>query len=298
MANYEILKNGSLLVDLPLDFSNQGWVVSENIAYHSGCNGGYIDKYFDLSSQPEWTFRYRIGSVTSGAINIVVDGESGVSRTSAGTYEDTFTVTGTNVLVRFYSEGVNNVELLQIYSEENYVGGLTLAFNEDADKWVTYLSYVPEMMLKFLDGFFTFKEGELWEHNVNEIRNNFFGEQYTSKIVFYCNIDPTAIKQFHSMRQKSNKVWSVPELLIYPYYGKPEGQVSRLKKGRFKSLQGDFFADILRDLNDPRFTPDVALFQGAEMQGSLMRVTIENNDTVEVRLLCVNIDVSLSQFTY
>lgn len=298
MASYTILKNESITIDLPSDIADQGWVVSGGTASHSGCNSGYIERMFDLSEAEEWTFRYTIPSITSGVIIMLVDGQTGETRTTPGTYEETFEVTGP-VLVRFFSDGVNQIEFLKVFKAVTEPNSVTVAFSEDANRWVGYYSYKPEFMVKFINDFFVFRNGELWEQNVNPLRNNFFGVQYTSKIEFYCNLNPTQVKIFHSMREKSNKAWSAPELLIYPYYGKPEGQLSRLKKGRFRSLQGDWFSDFLRDMNDPRYlTEEEALFKGAELQGSLMKVTIENSDTVEVRLLSVDILVSPSDYTY
>lgn len=299
MASYTILKNQMLTVNLPGDFSEQGWVVSENIAYHSGCNPGYIKSLFDLSRYTTWTFRYIIPSITSGTVNIVVDGVNGISRSMAGVYEEIFTNSNANAIIQFYADGVSSVKILQIYPQAAAVPGRTLAFNEDADKWVTEYSYVPELMMKFINSFFTFENGRIWEHNVNELRNNFYGVQYSSSITFYCNVSPTEVKNFHSMRLKSNKVWAVTDIEIPARYGKPEGQKSRLKKGRFKHMQGDWFADFLRDLNDPRFATEIdALLNGAELQGNIMKITIENTDTTEVRLLSVDILLSLSQYTY
>lgn len=298
MASYEILKNQPLVVNLPNDYADQGWIVSDNKGYHSGCNSGYIEKYFDLSSANEWTFKYNVLEYTSGTINIVVNGVSGTVNNSVGEKQDTFTVTGNNVLVRFFSTGTNALEVLQVYAEARYVGGTTLAFNEDADKWVSYFSYVPEFMHKFINSFFTFRNGQMWEHNINETRNNFYGEQFSSKITFYCNVSPTAIKNYHSLREKSNKVWSVTDIEIPAYFGKPNGQKSRLKKGRFKNHMGDFYADFLKDQNDPRFTTQLdALMKGADLQGGIMKLTIENNDVVEVRLLSLELILSLQENT-
>jgi len=299
MGQYSILKNTSLVVIATDDYADQGWEVSGNIAYHSGCNSGYIKSTLDLSTASVWTFKYTILALASGTVNIVVDGVNGVSRTEAGTYEETFTENNPNTVIQFYATGVSSLQLLQVYPEASFVIGTTLAFNEDADKWVTYYSYVPEFMMKFINGFFTFRDGRLWEHNVNEVRNNFYGVQYNSEITFYCNLSPTEVKNFHSMRQKSNHVWSVPDIEVPPRYGKPNGQKSRLKKGRFKRLQGDNFADFLRDINDDRFETDIdALMRGAELQGNLMKITIRNADTVETRLTSIDIIVSLSQYTY
>lgn len=297
MASYTIVKNQELVINLPEDFAIQGWEVSQNIAYHSGCNPGYIKSSIDLSSSLSWTFRYTILSLTSGTVNIVVGGENGVIRTEPGVYADVFEISDPDTLIQFYATGDASLQSLQVFPEMEATEGTTLAFNEDADKWVTYYSYIPEFMHKFVNSFFTMKSGTLWEHNVNEIRNNFYGEQFDSEITFYCNLNPSEVKTFFSMVQDSNKVWSVTDIEIPARYGKPNGQKSRLKKGRFKNLQGNWFADFLRDLNDPRFNTEIgALMNGADLQGQVMKVTIKNSDTTEVKLTSVQIIVSLSPY--
>jgi len=299
MGSYSILKNQPLVINLPGDFSDQGWIVSGSIAYHSGCNSGYINQTLDLSSAALWTFRYTILTLESGTVNIIVDGEQGVLRTQPGIYTEQFTTSNPAALIQFYATGVSSLQLLQVFPPAQARIGTTLAFNEDADKWVTYYSYIPEFMNKFVNSFFAFENGRLWEQNTNETRNNFFGVQYSSIITFYCNLSPTEVKKYWSMRQKSNRAWSVTDLEIPPYYGKPEGQRSRLKKGRFKSIQGDWFSDFLRDMNDNRFVTDLdALMKGAELQGTVMKITIQNDDTNEVRLSSLDVIVSLSQYTY
>ena len=284
------------------DFADQGWEVSDNIAYHTGCNSGFIKSIIDLSSDSLWTFKYTLLSVESGTVNIVVDGVAGVVRNAAGTYEEQFTNSNPNAVIQFFATGISSLKLLQIYPPNKYVQGTTLAFNEDADKWVTYYSFVPEMMLKFVNSFYTFRDGNVWEHNVNEIRNNFYGVQYASKITFYVNLSPMEVKNYYSMRQKSNSVWTAAnkgDIFIFPSEGKPAGQSSRLKASRFKRLQTDYFSDFLRDMNDSRFmSEEEALFKGAQLQGNLMRITLENNSTSEVRMLSVDIITSKQDYTY
>lgn len=299
MGSYTITKNTQLVVNLPEDFSLQGWTVSQGTAIHSGCNSGYIRLNIDLSSSTNWTFRYNISNLTSGTVNIVVNGVSGIVRSMAGIYEEEFVVNDPNALIQFYATGETSLQILQIYPESEAQDGTTFAFNEDNDRWVTYYSYMPEFMAKFINSFFAFDNGRLWEQNVNEVRNNFFGVQYPSVITFYCNLNPTEVKNFYSMRQKSNKVWSVPSIEIPARYGKPNGQKSRLKTGRFRNLQGDWFSDFLRDMEDSRFVTTLdALMKGAELQGNYMKITIQNDDTTEVKLFSVDITISKNDYTY
>lgn len=301
MGSISTIRNQAVVIDLPSDFSDNGWIISENAAIHSGCNSGYI--YLTnsiLEENTEYTIEYEVFNYSSGLVRSVVGETNGTSRISNGIYTEILT-TDDDGSFKFYSDGNLSIRYLTINptTEDTTDNSVTLAFNEKEDKWVTYYSWKPEIMCKFGNSFLTFKDGGLWEQNVNELRNNFYGVQYSSKITFYCNVSPQEVKTFFSMRQKSNKVWEVPEIVILPREGKPDGQLSRLKKGRFRSLQGDWFADFLRDLSDKRFTTELeALTKGADLQGGIMKVTIENTDTTEVRLLAVDILFSKQNFTY
>src|SRR5690606_5759147 len=165
--------------------------------------------------------------------------------------------------------------------------------------WVGYRSYIPYFATKFLDSVFAFTGATMWEQSVNETRNNFFGDQYSSIITFYMNVNPHQVKTLFSMRQNGNKPWSVTEVEIPPRAGKSRGQLSRLKSGNFKNIQGQWFGDFMRDMLDPRFgTPDQALFKGAVLQGETAKITMEIKDTGEVRLVSVDILGSTQNYTY
>lgn len=297
MGTITTLKNAPVIIDLRTDFTDNGWAVINGKAVHSGCNQGLIKNTGipTIAGEPI-TVKYLVEGRISGQVYAIAGGTSGDSITTNGAVEDTI-IPVDDSGIYFYSDGDLTISLVKVF--DRIVEGTTVAFNENANKWVTYLSYVPENMVKFIDSFFTFTGGTMWEHNVNELRNNFYGQQYSSKITFYCNLDPTEVKSFFSIREKSNKLWEVTDAYIEPREGKSQGQRSRLKKGRFKNMQGDWLADFLKDLNDPRYTTELeALFKGADLQGNVMEITIQNTDTVEVRLLSVDVEVSKQEYTY
>jgi hypothetical protein len=55
--------------------------------------------------------------------------------------------------------------------------------------------------------FYTFKGGNLWRHNVNETRNNFYGVQYTSKITSVINQSPLENKLFKTLNIEGDDSW-------------------------------------------------------------------------------------------
>jgi len=301
MASYTIETNQPFQIFVSEDFIQTGWSISEGVAIHDGCNAGFIkNDGIDLVLGESYTIVFDVKTMESGYVRPFLGTAGGTNVTTTGQKTDTITVTG-NTDFSFFSTGKNSVSFLTIYptSQLSVNNGQTFSFNEANNKWVNYQSWQPDFMCRFLNSFFLFKDGALWENDVNEVRNNFFGVQYSSKVTFYINTEPTAVKDFFSMRQKSNKVWSVPEISIMPSEGKSQGQLSRLKKGRFRRLQSDFFADFLRNMLDPRFVTELeALVAGADLQGSVMKITMENDDITEVRMLSVDVTFANSEYTY
>lgn len=160
----------------------------------------------------------------------------------------------------------------------------TLSFSEKSKKFLTY-SFVPDHMIKFKDEFFTFKAGGLWEHDVNPIRNNFYGVQYTSKIKFVANDQYQKNKMFFVMKIDSNGRWSVPSMITPKSETWPNGMKSMLHENNFDLDNGKYWADIMRDMNDPDYNdPLVALFEGRTMTGPILVCDIECKETKEVEL--------------
>ena len=52
--------------------------------------------------------------------------------------------------------------------------------------------------------FYTFKSGDIYRHNVNQIRNNFYNTQYTSTITSVFNDQPLENKLFKTINLESS----------------------------------------------------------------------------------------------
>jgi hypothetical protein len=63
------------------------------------------------------------------------------------------------------------------------------------------------MMIGMNSFLYTFKGGNLYRHNSNEIRNNFYGVQYTSKITSVFNPDVSAVKNFKTISIDGDDSW-------------------------------------------------------------------------------------------
>lgn len=297
MGSYSTLTNQPIDIHMDEDWYDNGWSISGGSATHVSCNEGAI-RNTTMPTEAGETYKvmFTVSGWSSGVVYPILGGTNGTSVSANGTYEQEITAADSSGLM-FWSDGDLIIQLIRVSSGE--IPATTFSFSKDNLQWGSYWSYAPDMMARFLDGYYTWKSGQLWIHDENNIRNNYYGQQYGSEIRFYVNLNPTQIKNFYSMRLKSNKAWSATEIKIEPREGKSKGQLSRIKKGNFRPLQGDWFADFLKDMNDPRFGTELeALMNGADLQGCIMEVTIKNDDTTEVRLLSIDVEVAPSQYTY
>ena len=59
---------------------------------------------------------------------------------------------------------------------------LTLTFSENSQGWPSFYSYIPEQMIGMNNFFYSFKGGNIYQHNTNAVRNNYYNVQYLSQI--------------------------------------------------------------------------------------------------------------------
>ena len=70
--------------------------------------------------------------------------------------------------------------------------------------WPSFYSYFPDFMIGMNSFFYSFKGGNLWRHNTNETRNNYYGINYKSTITSVFNPEPSlSIKLFKTMSYES-----------------------------------------------------------------------------------------------
>jgi hypothetical protein len=122
----------------------------------------------------------------------------------------------------------------------------TLAYSDASKGWTSFFSYVPEKMIGMNSYFYTFKNGNLWRHNTNDLRNNFYGIPYTSKVVGVFNIEPTSVKNFNTFSTDNDTPW---DCTFYTDLSK-----GTIDKSQFVEKEGGYFAYIrgASNSNDPK----------------------------------------------
>lgn len=118
----------------------------------------------------------------------------------------------------------------------------TLAFAESGgstrDRWCTFYSYIPEMMVGLNNAFYSFKNGELYEHDLGAV-NTFYGVQTPSTIIVIFNEMPSDDKIFHSINLEGTDAW---EIALETNYTN-----STIQKGEFVQKESRWFAYTRRD---------------------------------------------------
>ena len=132
----------------------------------------------------------------------------------------------------------SNEYILSSVSGTNY----TLSYSPSVKGWPSFYSFVPEQMIGMNSYFYSFDGGNLYRHNTNETRNNFYGVQYTSKITAVVNDAPSQVKVFKTISLESNSSWdtTITGDLTTGY----------IDSNWFSLKEGDYFAYIRRNVND------------------------------------------------
>ena len=81
----------------------------------------------------------------------------------------------------------------------------TISFAEKTNGWVSFKSWIQESGLSINGSFYTFKNGDLHEHETNLTRNNYYGVQYTSTIDVLLNEAPNAVKSFQTLKYSGSQ---------------------------------------------------------------------------------------------
>jgi hypothetical protein len=100
----------------------------------------------------------------------------------------------------------------------------TVSFSESVEGWTSRKSFIPEFGISLNNTYFTFKNGRIWQHGLNPIRNNFYGIQYDSSINIILNDSPLSVKSFKTLNYTgtqsrkykylySNKLYSLEEIV-------------------------------------------------------------------------------------
>ena len=128
---------------------------------------------------------------------------------------------------------------------------ITASFSEDTKGWSSFKSWLQQAGTSINDKYFTFAGGELYQHHDNDVRNNFYGSQYTSTFCVLFNDMPSSVKNFSSLSYEGSQSKIDANLTDGEYYNNAaidgwfaESITTDLETGQipeFKEKEGKWF---------------------------------------------------------
>ena len=128
---------------------------------------------------------------------------------------------------------------------------ITASFSEDSKGWTSFKSWLQQTGVSINDKYFTFSGGELYQHHDNDVRNNFYGSQYTSTFCVLFNDMPSSVKNFSSLSYEGSQSKIDANLTDGEYYNNiaktgwfAESIITDLETGQipeFKEKEGKWF---------------------------------------------------------
>lgn len=107
----------------------------------------------------------------------------------------------------------------------------TITFSDQAKGWTSFWSYVPDWMIGMNSSFYTWKDGNLYKHDSNSTRNNFYGVDYPSKITTIFNQESTLVKLHKTINIDGTHPWDTTVttdlssgFIDQDFYSKVEGE--------------------------------------------------------------------------
>lgn len=123
----------------------------------------------------------------------------------------------------------------------------TLTYSSGVEGWPSFYSYVPEKMIGMNNFFYSFKGGNLYRHNSDNVnRNNFYEDAGAPKstITGVVNDEVYTVKNFKTISLGSSQPWSCDIVT--------DLNTGFINADWFEEKEGDWFAYIRRnnDLED------------------------------------------------
>jgi len=114
---------------------------------------------------------------------------------------------------------------------------ITLSYSPAVKGWPSFYSFIPEYTQGMNNYLYTFNNGQLYRHNTNTLRNNFYGVQYNTTIKSVFNKGPLENKLFKTLILESDAPWSATLATDLP-------QVGSIADTYFEKKEGNYFAFI------------------------------------------------------
>ena len=107
----------------------------------------------------------------------------------------------------------------------------TITYSEDSQGFPSFYSYNPDYIIGMNQFLYTFKNGNLYRHNTNNTRNEYYGEQFPAQIESVFNDQPLENKIFKTLNLEGDDAWSAKFTSDIQIYGEIDADYFVQKEG-------------------------------------------------------------------
>ena len=120
--------------------------------------------------------------------------------------------------------------------------GHTLAYSTTKGFWLSFYSFNPEMYTNLHNRFFSFENGQMYRHNVNDTNNNFYGTQYDSMVELVSRQNPSTVKVYNAIGLEGDSNWDGTI--------SNSSQTTNITAEMFENREGMRYTVIPKDVSD------------------------------------------------
>jgi hypothetical protein len=186
---------------------------------------------------------------------------------------------------QFYDIYILNIQYTKCDSDN--VCSETWVYSDVLNGWLGRLTFTPEDMIRCNGQFYTFKNADVYKHNVGSVYNTFYDEQNPSIVKFNLNQDVTIRKTHKTIEIDGDDPWDISLLTNLG-----EGYID---VNDFVKQEGIYRAYI-RNLNDDIDTSLIGSTQGigsATINGNTLEFDYELDPIISVGDKIVNQSLNL-----
>lgn len=165
----------------------------------------------------------------------------------------------------------------------------TIGFTERTNRWNSFYSYNPEMMVSSGVGIITFKSSQLYHHDRgvdsdgNKEYNKFYGSPTESQIWLISNEAPSNNKVYKAISTESDYIWEAD-------IENKHGQLTSIVSSDFDTRENIHYAQVLNDINSPG-----GIIEGDRIRSTSAILKLSNKKHVLSRLFAANVNIFISQ---
>ena len=151
----------------------------------------------------------------------------------------------------------------------------TLTFSNTSEGWSSRWTYRPEWMVGLNNTFYSFKRGNLYQHDTNSQRTVFYGDPAYYSISTIINQSPTEIKMF--------KTLALDSTLALDVTGYTDLDQMEMDISQFVNKEGEWYSYIRRPINQLNY--DLVSTQGIGIAS-----TVTGTTNIDINAEISNID--------